>query len=325
MSDPTTAATPVFPGADTSPEHLDRLRARRYNATITRIRVQHPGLWVMHVEPDEPVSPYEPGQYATLALGYWEPRVDDASEDFVSDPSLFVKLARRSYSLSSSILGDDGELVPRHPDELEFYIVLVEPDGSRIPALTPRIFAKQVGDRIYLGRKLAGRYTLEVVQPTQHVVFLSTGTGEAPQNQLTAELLRRGHDGRILNVVCVRYRRDLAYLDRHELLQETYPNYRYVALTTREPGTRDGKVYIQDLLESGGVDRELGERMDPGTTHVFLCGNPQMIGLPRWDDDGTMHFPESRGACEVLHERGFRLDHHRKRGNVHYEEYWKPR
>ncbi|HUG08477.1 MAG TPA: ferredoxin--NADP reductase [Acidimicrobiia bacterium] len=322
MSDPTAAATPVFPGADTSPEHMDRLRARHYNATITRIRDQHHGLWVMHVEPDEPVSPYEPGQYATLALGYWEPRVDDASEDFVSDPSLFVKLARRSYSLSSSILGDDGELVPRHPDELEFYIVLVEPDGSRIPALTPRIFAKQVGDRIYLGRKLAGRYTLEGVQPTQHVVFLSTGTGEAPQNQMTAELLRQGHDGRILNVVCVRYRRDLAYLDRHELLEETYPNYRYVALTTREPGTGEAKVYIQDLLESGGVDRELGERMDPDTTHVFLCGNPQMIGLPRWDDDGTMHFPESRGACEVLHERGFTLDHRRQRGNVHYEEYW---
>lgn len=325
MPDPTVSPTPLFPGAGIPPHHLERLRARHYNATITRIRGQHAGLWVMHVEPDVPMSQYEPGQYATLALGYWEPRVDDACEDFDSDPALFKKLARRSYSLSSSILGDDGRLVPRHPDELEFYIVLVEPDGSRLPALTPRIFSKELGDRIYLGRKLAGRYTLEGVEPTHNVVFLSTGTGEAPQNQMTAELLRRGHDGRILQVVCVRHRQDLAYLDRHERLQQDYRNYRYLALTTREPAPGVGKIYIQDLLESGGVDHELGERMQPATTHVYLCGNPGMIGLPHWDKDDNMRFPETRGVCEVLHERGFTLDHRRRRGNVHYEEYWKPR
>lgn len=321
MTDPTTGATGVFPVLP--PDRLAGLGSKHYNATITRIREQHTGLWVMHVEPDAPLPPYEPGQYATLALGYWEARVDDVSEDFASNPSLVEKLARRSYSLSSSILGDDEGLVPRHPEELEFYIVLVAPEEGHVPALTPRIFAKETGDRIYLGRKLAGRYTLKGVAPTHNVVFLSTGTGEAPQNQMTAELLRRGHEGRILQVVCVRYRRDLAYLDRHQLVQERYPNYRYVALTTREPG--DDKVYIQDLLESGGVSEGLGEPMHPDTTHVFLCGNPKMIGLPQWDDAGNMHFPETRGACEVLCERGFTLDHRRRRGNVHYEEYWKPR
>ena len=65
--------------------------------------------------------------------------------------------------------------------------------------------------------------------------------------------------------------------------------------------------------------------MQPDTTHVFLCGNPAMIGLPRWDEDDNMRFPETRGVCEVLHERGFTLDHRRRRGNVHYEEYWNPR
>ena len=69
----------------------------------------------------------------------------------------------------------------------------------------------------------------------------------------------------------------------------------------------------------------MGAPLDPANTHVFLCGNPQMIGLPKWDDDGTMHFPEPRGVCEILHERGFTIDHLRERGNVHYEEYWKER
>jgi ferredoxin/flavodoxin---NADP+ reductase len=79
------------------------------------------------------------------------------------------------------------------------------------------------------------------------------------------------------------------------------------------------------MIESGQVESELGEPLDPANTHVFLCGNPQMIGIPTWDDDGNMTFPEPRGVCEMLTERGFTIDHLRERGNVHYEEYWKER
>jgi ferredoxin--NADP+ reductase len=176
-----------------------------------------------------------------------------------------------------------------------------------------------------MGRKFTGRYTLDGVEPTDNVVFLSTGTGEAPQNLMTAELLRNGHQGRILQVVCVRYQIDLAYTEQQAIVEERYPNYRYVTLTTREAENEGNKRYIQDLLEDGSVEEELGASLDPATTHVFLCGNPQMIGLPKWDEDGTMHFPEPRGVCEILHERGFTIDHLKDRGNVHYEEYWKER
>jgi ferredoxin--NADP+ reductase len=142
---------------------------------------------------------------------------------------------------------------------------------------------------------------------------------------MTAELLRRGHEGEIVSVVCVRYRRDLAYADQQAVVEERFPNYRYVTLTTREPDNEGDKVYIQDFIESGRLEEVLGSPLDPANTHMFLCGNPLMIGLPKWDDDGTMHFPETRGVCEILHERGFTIDHLKERGNVHYEEYWKER
>src|SRR5690606_24966645 len=123
------------------------------------------------------------------------------------------KLARRSYSVSSPIVDrDSGELLAAHTGEVEFYLVKLRPAPGLIPALTPRIFTKEEGDRIFMGRKFTGRYTLEGVQPDDKVVFLSTGTGEAPQNAMTAELLRTGHRGPILNLVCVRFRDDLAYL-----------------------------------------------------------------------------------------------------------------
>ena len=306
-------------------DYDDQQREENYNATVTWIREHNPDLWVMRVRPDEPVEPFEPGKYTTLGLGFWEPRADEASEDFVEDPDQRDKMARRSYSVSSSIVDESGELVEPHPEEIEFYIVQVPPEEGEIPALTPRIFTKEVGDRIFMSHKFTGRYTLEGVEPDDTVIFLSTGTGEAPQNLMTAELLRRGHEGEIISVVCVRYRRDLAYLEQQAMVEERFPNYRYVALTTREPEDEGNKVYIQDFIESGRLEEELGAKLDPANTHFFLCGNPLMIGLPKWDDDGTMHFPETRGVCEILHERGFAIDHLRERGEVHYEEYWKER
>lgn len=304
-------------------EYYESLRAANYNATISAIRRHNEDLWVMRIAPDEDLDPYEPGQYTTLGLGFWEPRADHVMEDFEADPDQLEKLARRSYSVSSSIVDDDGELVVAQPEEVEFYIVQVPPGEEEIPALTPRIFMKDVGDKIFMGRKFTGRYTLAGVESEHNVVFLSTGTGEAPQNIMTAELLRRGHEGRILNVVCVRYHRDLAYLEQQSTVEERFPNYRYEAITTREPENEGNKVYIQDLIQSGRLEEMLEVPLDPQTTHVFLCGNPAMIGLPKWDDDDTMHFPERLGVCELLAKRGFTIDHRKVRGNVHFEEYWK--
>lgn len=310
----------VFYEIETVEDRNKRLRKENYNATLTSIRSHNEDLWVMWIKPDEPIDPFLPGQYTTLALGYWEPR-DDAAEEAL-DTEQVKKMARRSYSVSSSIIDlDTGELLPPHPPEVEFYVVKVPPGQDEIPALTPRIFMKKEGDRIFMSRKFTGRYTLQGVAESDNVVFLSTGTGEAPQNRMTAELLRSGHQGRVLNVVCVRHRQDLAYLPNQELVEEKFQNYQYVALTTREPENRGNKIYIQDLIQSGGLEEELGQPLDPQSTHVFLCGNPAMIGLPKWDEE-TPQFPEVLGVCQILHERGFAIDRHKARGNVHYEEYW---
>lgn len=309
-------------GTVTGTDEYEQLRIDNYNATLGHIRAHNDDLWVMRVTPDQPIDPFLPGQYTTLALGYWEPRADEAHDKLKPDQDL--KMARRSYSVSSSMIDEAGELLPPHTPDVEFYIVKVKPGEEEIPALTPRLFMKGVGDRLYMGRKFTGHYTLEGVEPTDNIVFLSTGTGEAPQNAMTAELLRRGHEGRILNLVCVRYQTDLAYTEQQAVLVARYPTYRYVTITTREPENEGQKVYIQDLISSGAIEKELGAPLDPDRTHVFLCGNPAMIGLPKWTEDGLV-FPETLGVCQQLHERGFTIDHRKDRGNVHYEEYWTER
>lgn len=301
---------------------IESLRSANYNATITSIKRVHDTLWIIAVTPDGDLPSYSAGQYATLGLGFWEPRIDDRQEDLADEQ--IAKLARRSYSISSSILAANGELLsPTSDGSLEFYVVLVEKDSRETSAiLTPRLFVKDVGDRIFLGRKMAGRYRLDkLTSHENNVVLLATGTGEAPHNAMVLDLLRDGHLGQIVSVCTSRYLRDLAYLDTHRRLMERFNNYHYLAVTTREPENEGNKVYIQDLIESGGLDEALGGPLDPENTHVFLCGNPAMIGLPEWDGD-TPEFPSTKGAVEVLIARGFTLDRRGVAGNIHYEEYW---
>jgi ferredoxin/flavodoxin---NADP+ reductase len=121
------------------------------------------------------------------------------------------------------------------------------------------------------------------------------------------------------------YRRDLAYQPVHEELMRRYPNYTYLVLTTREAKTAQHKVYIQDLITSCQLEERLGQRLDPAQTHVFLCGNPRMIGVPTKDPGtGQRAYPEPTGVIEVLEQRGFRADRVRPGivGNIHFEEYW---
>ncbi len=81
------------------------------------------------------------------------------------------------------------------------------------------------------------------------------------------------------------------------------------------------KRYLQDLITDGDLAEAAGGNLDPTTTHVFLCGNPAMIGLPE-EEDGVEQFPETTGVVELLVERGFKLDRRNDPGNIHYEEYW---
>lgn len=306
-------------------EEMIELRQKRYNATVVSLQLLNPDLMILRVKPDFPRPPHHPGQYCTLGLGYWERRTEGCQEESLA-PADATKVVRRAYSLSCSLYGAGGRLMRlEDTDWLEFYIVLVRenPDG-RVPALTPRLFALSEGDRVQIGERITGHYTIDPVKPGDTVIFLGTGTGEAPHNYMTWELLSRGHTGKILNACCVRYARDLGYHDTHRALMAQYPHYAYLELTTREPGmTR--KRYIQDVIMSGELVERLGAPLDPPTTHVFLCGNPKMIGVPiRHRDSETMTYPEPVGVIEVLEARGFQADiaATKVKGNIHFEEYW---
>jgi ferredoxin--NADP+ reductase len=307
-----------------SDDQAESLRRSLYNATVVTIRPCTPGLWILRVRPDAALGPYHPGQYTTLGLGAWEPRVDSFDRELIR-PAETRSLIRRAYSFCHPILdAGSGDLArPESLDFHEFYVMLLtgSAEGDFLPHLTPRLFRLAEGDRIHLGRKVAGRYTLEGVGAHEDVVFAATGTGEAPHNAMIWQLLRSGHRGRIGSVLCTRYAADQGYRDLHRRLQERYTNYTYIALTTREP-CNGRKLYLQEFIGDGYLESALGWKLEPERAHVYLCGNSSMIGIPK-TIAGRRVFPSPEGLIEILERRGFRAEGGPgERVNIHFEKYW---
>lgn len=310
-------------------EEAEELRQKLYNATIVERIDANQDLARFRIRPDHPIPAFKPGQYVAVGLGNWEPRLEGTQEELVPEKRL-RKLSRRAYSISCPMLDSRDELAPVDSvDYLEFYITLVRSADSadkKPPVLTPRLFQRNVGDRIEIQKKITGHYTLQNYGPNDTILMLGTGTGEAPHNAMAAKLLAENHAGRVVNVTSVRQRSDLAYAVEHAKLMKRFPQYRYLPFTTRDPVNLDpahpqyvGKQYLQDLFVSGQLAEAAGDDLSPSNTHVFLCGNPAMIG---YTPPGAE--PPSRpGMLPLLRDAGFRDDDDAGGpGSIRFEKYW---
>ncbi len=307
----------------------DRLRDQFYNATVIERIDVHDDLARFRIRPDTPFEPFSPGQYVAIGMGNWEPRLPGTQPEEVPENKI-GKLGRRAYSISCPMIGPSGSIAPVDSiDYLEFYVTLVRQSDSadkKPPVLTPRLFCLAPGGRLELQSKIVGHYVLGEIDPDDTVLMLGTGTGEAPHNAMTAHLLATGHRGKIVNVTSVRQRRDLGYAKEHALLSSQFTNYRYLCFTTRDPENLDpshpgyvGKQYLQTLFTSGRMSELAGDPLSPNNTHVFLCGNPAMIGyVPPGAEP-----PSTPGMLPILTDAGFSDVHdYAGPGSIRFEKYW---
>jgi ferredoxin--NADP+ reductase len=264
------------------------------NATVTRRDEINHGLLVLRVTPDEELPPFTAGQYTVLGLPGSAPRSGYAEpEDPPADPD---KIIKRAYSIASSSLA--GEY-------LEFYVALV-----RTGALTPRLFAARSGDRIWMGMRIVGMFTLDDVPAGNHLVFVATGTGLAPY----LSMLRSAYefDADRTTIVChaARVSWDLGYRSELEGMAARYPNFHYLPIideTDRDPGWQGRVGFVNSLVEDGTIAGHLGQDLDPANTSIFLCGNPLMV-------DSMM---------ALLSGLGFTKHTRQQPGSLLVEEYWK--
>lgn len=269
--------------------------ALEYNATVVQRVEIAPGLVILRVVPDDRDFIFEAGQYTVLGLKRKEPRVmeaDDADPGESQDPE---RMIRRAYSIASSSLS--GEYV-------EFYLTLVS-SGE----LTPRLFRLGLKDRLYIGPKATGIFTLGRVPQDRHLLLVATGTGLAPYMSMLRSELVCGGPRRFVILHGARYSWDLGYRTELTGLARHCGNVVYIPAISRpqdDPSWRGPSGYLQDLLFSGLIEERTGLPIAPERFHVFLCGNPAMI----------------EAATARLTERGFVKDKGRTVGDLHTEEYW---
>jgi ferredoxin--NADP+ reductase len=234
------------------------------------------------------------GQYTVLGLPGSAPRhlVSD-EEDTPRQPARLIK---RAYSIASSSL----------PKEfMEFYISLL-PSG----ALSPRLFALNQGDRVWLSPKVTGLFTLEEVPADRNVALISTGTGLAPYMSMLRTRLTRGQTVHFAVLHGARHSWDLGYRSELMTLNRMSPKFTYLPSISRpdeETVAWAGETgYVQDLWTDRRLPASWGFEPTPDNTHIFLCGNPSMIE--------TM--------LQILAGEGYEEHTRRAPGQIHVEKYW---
>jgi ferredoxin--NADP+ reductase len=285
------------------------------NAIVTQRSEVAPGLIILRVAPEDWALPaFTAGQFAVLGLPGSAPRysVSDPEEP-AAEPD---RLIRRSYSIASSSLAGSY---------LEFYITLV-----RSGELTPRLFALGIGDRVWLGPKITGTFTLDRIPAGVHLVLVATGTGLAPyMSMLRSGLLdgslrgggllaaspsdggaQAGSRRRVAVLLGARHSWDLGYqaeLATHARLSANFSLLVTLSRPEEEPIPWQGHAgRVEGLWTDGSLARSWGFAPSPDDTHVLLCGNPGMI-------DNMVGLLAAEGYAE-----------HKKSapGQVHLERYW---
>ena len=80
-----------------------------------------------------------------------------------------------------------------------------------------------------------------------------------------------------------------------------------------------GKQYLQALYTSGALSEAADDPLDPANTHVFLCGNPAMIGYVPPGGEPL----KTPGMLPLLEEKGFTTEAEEAGpGVIRFEKYW---
>ncbi|MGN5726800.1 ferredoxin--NADP reductase [Acinetobacter calcoaceticus] len=205
------------------------------------------------------------------------------------------ELVVRAYSVVSSPFDET----------LEFFSIVV-PDG----AFTSNLQHLRVGDELYLEKIPYGYLTLtRYQQPLPHDLWLlATGTGLAPFLSMLQDFDTWSKYQKINLVYSVRTAAELAYVDRIQEIAETFGEghigFKFISIITRDPSAQlHDRLPV--LIENGELEKVAGIELSPATSHVMLCGNPEMV------DD----------TKDALKRRGLTMNR-RGEGNIAVENYW---
>ena len=262
---------------------------------------------VLRVYPDLPKMKYLPGQYGSLGL-----------------PSNKIdKLVKRAYSISSSIIDINSKKLINPDDEkyLEFYINRVLDINVKREQITPKIFKLNDGDRIFCGEKIIGHYTVPENINWESILFISTHTGESPNNSIINSLMRSKKQIKLCNINSGNNWESI-YTREHETLESSVKNYKFKQFFDATSNYTNLYNYTSKLVSDNDLSiKELGFEINKKTL-IMLCGDPKMIVAPIKKGAFEYEYP-NYGLISIFRKASFEITTRFKQGNIIYESYWK--
>lgn len=205
----------------------------------------------------------------------------------------------RAYSIVSSPFDE----------VLEFFSIVI-PDG----AFTSQLQHLQVGDELLLNTTAFGFLTLARYQKPlpKDLWLLATGTGLAPFLSMLQDLKTWEDYQQIFLVYSARTKDELAYVERINQLEADFGSLvdnpaklTFVPIVTREKVEGALNERLPALLLTGKLQDKVGHPLNADSTHIMLCGNPEMV-------EDTKETLKSLGL--TMNRRG--------EGNIAVENYW---
>lgn len=202
----------------------------------------------------------------------------------------------RAYSVASST----------YDEFIEFFSVVI-PEGE----FTSKVNHIQVGDYLRLNTTPFGYLTLTRYQlPLPNDLWLlATGTGLAPFLSILKTLEVWQQYRHIILVYSARTSQELAYQDEIASIKSMYgedgATFVFLPIVTREAQYAGEKERIPNLILSGKLEKLVGQKLAKESSHVMLCGNPQMV----------------EDTKEALKAIGLTMNR-RGEGNIAVENYW---
>ncbi|HIE24508.1 MAG TPA: ferredoxin--NADP reductase [Anaerolineales bacterium] len=259
----------------------------KYNATVIGKIMITPDIMILRVSTNEPRSKFESGQYTVLGLYGREARSLNSEEEYKASQD--DKLIRRAYSIASRSVASN---------QMEFYISQV-----KTGQLTPRLFALEQGDQLYVGEKIVGMFKLSNTPAGMDIAMVATGTGIAPYISFLRSHIAEHNDINMAVVHGAAHQWDLGYYAELSFLASTFPNFYYIPTLTEADETWQGhKLWIEELLDRKILEKEANIEISPEKTHFFLCGNPNMAeSTSNWLSkyNYTKHSRKAPGALHV--------------------------
>ena len=223
---------------------------------------------------DAEINAFEAGQFAKLAL------------------TLGGEMVARPYSFVNA---------PKERPHEFYYVAL--PEGP----LTQRLCNLKPGDAISLAPRPSGFLVLSEVPDGAELWLISTGTGIGPFLSILKTETPWQRFRQVVLVHAVRHAGELTHREPIErLLGEHREQMRTVSFVSREnkAGALQGR--IPAAIEDGRLESAAGVALSASSSHVMLCGNPDMVA----------------DTTAALVRRGMRKHRRREPGHITVENYW---